>query len=560
MMTYILTSALLLSLFYTGFALLLSRETFHWFNRIVLLLVMVASMVLPAVHIEAELPTVEVYRIRPAVSKMVAESMVEPPTEASTYVSTKATAIHPYVGFPVRKTIAVVYFCGILVTLIFLGRDVLVLLHTLHGGLRVKDDRGNTIIIRGGNAAPFSFLRFIVISATDYERNRRAILTHEQEHIRLCHSFDMLLWQLLAVVQWFNPFVYLLGRELRAIHEYQADEAVIQKGIDASKYQILLVTKAVGVRLQTLANSLSRNSLKNRILMMQKQKTPAVAMLKAACLLPIVTLALAVQSKGAAHTPQTDNGEYTYTFVRNDSLEYKPGMTMPVSANRRYEMAQYWLEQHMQYTDEMRRRGIGGNFTVQPYVRADGSFGTVKMDENIDPVLRAEVMRLLKAMPPALMKGLLPLTTKQGYAYLTVSIFDRSLSHQPFNERKPLVRYHELNGPKVPKRLRASYTVNVPLGARLTDQTDTRIVTRRDMIYVNGMASDYLSVGSSSAAIIMLNGKPFNSDNMPDLPADSLKEIVFSKEKGGSYVFESGGGYSIATATGERFTIDLRTK
>lgn len=130
------------------------------------------------------------------------------------------------------------------------------------------------------------------MSVEDYEHNRTSILTHEQEHIRLHHSYDLILLELVKTLQWFNPFVWFLASNLRSVHEYEADEAVINQGIDAKQYQQLLVTKAVGNRLQPFANNLRRGSLKQRIIMMYQKKSNRWMMLKALFVIPTMGFAL----------------------------------------------------------------------------------------------------------------------------------------------------------------------------------------------------------------------------------------------------------------------------
>jgi TonB family protein len=165
------------------------------------------------------------------------------------------------------------------------------------GGTSTRDEEGNTIVIRGGDFSPYSFFHYIIISVSDYERLRKPILAHEQAHIRLGHSWDLLLLEVVKAVQWFNPFVYLLGRELKAVHEYEADNAVLNQGIDAKTYQLLLVTKAVGNRLQTLGNNLSHHSLKKRIKMMHKTNSNRWMMTKAVVLPAVMALAVVAFAK-----------------------------------------------------------------------------------------------------------------------------------------------------------------------------------------------------------------------------------------------------------------------
>ena len=135
------------------------------------------------------------------------------------------------------------------------------------------------------------------MSVHDYENNRDCILKHEQEHIRLGHTYDLMLWEVVKTIQWFNPFVWLLGRDLRSIHEFEADRAVIKQGIDAKTYQTLLVEKAIGKRLQPLANNLNHSSLKRRIMMMYQKESSRWMMLKALCALPVAALTVAAFAK-----------------------------------------------------------------------------------------------------------------------------------------------------------------------------------------------------------------------------------------------------------------------
>lgn len=571
MIAYILKSALTLAMLYCVFTLLLSRETLHRFNRMVLLCIICVSLVLPVVHLQTSRSTMvgQVVQTIDKVQSQPFSALKEEDSSASDGVYVEDSTIIPLHVEDTKESIlpvslTTIYLLGLGITLgVFLYRAAILFL-LLRKGHRIKDERGNTLIIKGGDCPPFSFWHYIVISVKDYENNRPSILIHEQEHIRLGHSYDLLLVETLKVVQWFNPFVYLLERDLRAVHEYQADEAVIRQGIDATQYQILLVTKAVGMRLQTLANSLSRSKLKNRILMMKRKQSSPLASLKAACLLPVAALSLMASAQvtdDGQNNRSSDGTGYVYTFERNEKLEYNAQKPIPQGADLCYEMVEYWLEQHMQYTNEMRRRGIGGNFTVQPYVKADGSFTNVKMDENIDPLLKAEVMRLLHSVPKPLLKGMLARTTREGYVYITISIFDPTLAHQPFNKRDKLIVYREDHGKNTSRRF-PRYTMCIPLGATYTDANgSSRIIKRRDLIYLNGMASDYFRIGVTTDARLLLDGVPFDKNNLPDLPADSLKEVVFKKDTTSSKLhYEGTARKKDVNAVGERFTVELRTR
>lgn len=323
---YLLKSVLLLSLLYGAFALLLSRETFHRLNRLALLCVLIASVVLPAIHITLD--------NAPFMSYMnVGTLYVE--TNVTTALPGMSDAISDHTALPVTEIaeresdfrnemmlfLRCLYIVGLLVSLSLFLVQMFRLMRDIRGGVHTKDEAGNTVVIHAGDFAPYSFLHYIFINASDYETLRRPILAHEQAHIRLCHTFDLLLFEVVKAIQWFNPFVYLLGRDLKAVHEYEADNAVLNFGIDAKTYQLLLVTKAVGGRLQTVCNNLSHHSLKKRIKMMQKNKSDRWLMGKVLVLPALMAMAVVAFAK-----PKTtiDDGDKrnTTTLTTDDSTAY----------------------------------------------------------------------------------------------------------------------------------------------------------------------------------------------------------------------------------------------
>ncbi|MBR1903235.1 MAG: energy transducer TonB [Bacteroidaceae bacterium] len=277
---FIIKSALTLALLYSLFYFILRKETFHRFNRCCLLFTLVASLLLPMVHISTSHPT--------AVNEAVMAS-TDYITTLPTIVVTAETKA-PLLTW--NDVLAGVYWTGLCIMLLYLVLQIIQTCMLIKGGLRHTDKYGNTVILKEDIKSPFSIFHYIVMSVEDYENHRRNILTHEQEHIRMYHSYDLLLLQVVKVLQWFNPFVWFLENDLKALHEYQADEAVINQGIDAKQYQQLLVVKAVGNRLQPFANNLRRGSLKKRIIMMYQKKSNRWMMLKALFILPVTCFAI----------------------------------------------------------------------------------------------------------------------------------------------------------------------------------------------------------------------------------------------------------------------------
>ena len=434
-MEYIIKSALTLSVLYSLFYFILRKETFHRFNRCCLLFILLTSLVLPLVHISTSHPT--------AVNQAVIAS--------TTYVTTLPTiVVTPETKAPLltwNDVLAGIYWIGLCMMLLYLALQIIQTYLLIKGGLRHTDKFGNTVILKDDVKSPFSIFHYIVMSVEDYEKHRQNILTHEQEHIRMCHSYDLLLLEVVKVLQWFNPFVWFLENDLKALHEYQADEAVISQGIDAKQYQQLLVVKAVGNRLQPFANNLRRGSLKKRIIMMYQKKSNRWMMLKALFVLPVTCFAIyafatpeasvlppqvkktvATQQKKATLTPQkkatptpqkktaTTSQQKVTTVVGKGipSGEIKPDDHIydVVEVNAQFpggEDAMYkWLADHVKYPKEAIENNIQGRVMVNFTVEKDGEITDIKVMRSPDPLLTEEAERLVKAMPkwkPAKNKG-----------------------------------------------------------------------------------------------------------------------------------------------------------
>ena len=280
MMLYVIKAAITLALLYSCFFLFLSKETFHRFNRCMLVGIMLVSLVMPMFHFTTEHPTTlneEVYQMQNYIQHDTAPIIV--------------TAQQPR-GITWIQALTWIYMAGVVLMLILTLVQATSLIRFMSSGVRHTDTQGNTVILHNNDVPPFSIFRYIVMSVKDYESCRQYILTHEQEHIRLGHTYDLLLLQGMKTLMWFNPFIWFLSRDLKAVHEYEADQAVINQGIDAKSYQQLLVMKVVGNRLQPFTNNLNHGSLKKRIVMMYQKPSNRWLMLKALCAIPVAALTI----------------------------------------------------------------------------------------------------------------------------------------------------------------------------------------------------------------------------------------------------------------------------
>ena len=288
---YILKSSVCLAIFYLFYRLLLARETFHRFNRFSLLGILLLSCLLPLVEVSVKQET-EVHQTMLTLEQLLMMADAVNATEAGARAET-ATVTWIQVAL-------LVYLAGIV---FFAFRNVyslVRLLMLLKSGK--KEDIGSylpgrkervTLIVHNCDIAPFSWMGYIVISRKDLEENGREILIHELAHIHNRHSWDLLVADVCIFFQWFNPASWLLKQELQNIHEFEADETVIKEGVDAKQYQLLLIKKAVGTRLYSMANSFNHSSLKKRITMMLKKKSNPWARLKYLYVLPLAVIAVA---------------------------------------------------------------------------------------------------------------------------------------------------------------------------------------------------------------------------------------------------------------------------
>ncbi|WP_455638747.1 M56 family metallopeptidase [Parabacteroides sp.] len=275
---YILKSSVCLASFYLFYRLLLSRETFHRFNRIALIGLIVLSVAVPFIRVVTEEPVVIQ---RPMLDLENLLQMAQMQTE----VAPSGQSFWLSLLFMVYLVGGIFFFIRFLCSTIRICRII-------RKGAR-QQLQDVTLVITREAVSPFSWMGYIVISEKDREESGREILTHEMAHIRARHSIDMLVCSLCVIIQWFNPAVWLLKQELQNIHEFEADESVISHGVDAKKYQLLLIKKAVGSqRFTSMANSFNHSKLKKRITMMLKQKSSPWARLKYLYVLPLTAVAV----------------------------------------------------------------------------------------------------------------------------------------------------------------------------------------------------------------------------------------------------------------------------
>jgi len=310
-LTYQLKVAVIMAVFYIFFRLLLIKDTWHRLNRIVLLSTALLSFLLPVCII-----TIHKTEVLPMPVAQLMQAVSSTPAQPST----------PWWHIALMTVYAagVVFVLAKVLTSALRVRGII-----RHARKEVMAD-GTTVLVMPGNAPSFSWMGHIVISEADWSNHETAVIDHEKAHVTLHHSIDVLITDLIAALQWFNPAIWMLRIDLRAVHEYEADDTVLRAGTDLRSYQYLLISKAAAMNGYTIANNFNHSILKNRIFMMEKERTTRRSLLRALYLLPLVCISLALNAKTKVNyvyddaqseqTPKKVVGRVTYD---SDTLKYE---------------------------------------------------------------------------------------------------------------------------------------------------------------------------------------------------------------------------------------------
>ena len=309
-LTYQLKVAVIMAVFYIFYRLFLSKDTWHRLNRIVLLCTAMLSFLLPVCII-----TIQTTEVVPMAVAQLLQSNTNAPVQTTTTLWWHIALMS-------------VYAAGVIFVLIKVLASVLRVRNIIRSASKEVMADGTEVYIMPGNAASFSWMGHIVISEADWKNNETAIISHEKAHVALRHSIDVLITDIIAAAQWFNPAIWMLRIDLRAVHEYEADDAVLRSGTDLRSYQYLLISKAAAMNGYTIANNFNHSILKNRIFMMEKETSTRRSLLRALYLLPLVCICLAVNAQTKVNYVY-NNSEAEQTPQKQNTINGIPWEVLP---------------------------------------------------------------------------------------------------------------------------------------------------------------------------------------------------------------------------------------
>ena len=381
---YIVRSGLYLGVFYAFYLLVMRRTTFFRLNRTAILIGSVLCALLPLLRVRS--------------AQLIVGAG---PLSITAVGEASETGAAAGVGLIWDQVLGILYLAGLLVVLGVTLISVLKMYRLVRGRESAIVNGYRTVFLENGSPS-FSFVKTIFICPQDLEQNP-SIFLHETMHVESRHYLDLFLFRPIQIVWWWNPLVWLMRTELGLLHEYEADEKVINHGIDATQYQLLLVRKAVGEQRFSLASGFQHARLKNRITMMLTPTTDARMRLSYLALIPLLAVFVyacnptknnkvpAPAAAEEAEAPAVKAQEAPATeAIPFEAVDTKPGF----NGGDADEFSK-WVNSHLTYPEAAKEAGTQGRVMIQFTVNADGSMSDFTVLRSASPELDAEALRVL---------------------------------------------------------------------------------------------------------------------------------------------------------------------
>ena len=319
-LVYLLKAALILAVFYICWRLILRRETCHRANRIILLAITLIAFILPISLIHINGGSVAIITDNPF------SQFLDNVSRARIMDGEQSTASYRNAGKMGKMLYItmVVYLSGAVSILVWYALSIFHIFGIIRRGRRIKMQDGTHVVVTDRAEIPFSWMRWVFISPEDWQRQDNSILLHEKAHLALGHSYDVLAIGAVSALQWFNPAIWLLRRDLLLIHEYEADDMVLQSGVDARAYQRLVLGRAIGKDRFTIANGFNHSAIKARIDMMLKSKSASRVVVRAMVFIPLILACLLF----SANTEDRSAAEFEENYIKNIASEVRPDDAM----------------------------------------------------------------------------------------------------------------------------------------------------------------------------------------------------------------------------------------
>ena len=397
---YILKVNISLAILYLLYAVMFRKDTFIGLRRGFFLTAITFSLLYPLFTVNA---LSDVFTFEPATNGTYATVMFEEPTAAVVVDNDAAqTAI-------LWQKLLMWSIAG--GTIFFALRFAWQLLSVLRVKRRCKSRQvsGTTVYHLPAEIMPFSFFGWIFINAeTHSEEELKQIILHEQTHARQWHSVDILLAEMLCIFFWWNPVVWLMKREMAMNLEYLADYGVLRQGVNSREYQYHLLRLTYHETAVQIVNNFNVSQLKQRIMMMNKTKSPVQKLAKYVLIFPLMFLLITINS--CTNKEKSTNDDDTTVVQTADPVDETP--VAPVDTGEVYVVVEdqptfpggnaamiKFLNETIKYPVEAQEKDIQGRVITNFIVEKDGRITDVQVVRSIDPLLDKEAVRVIQSMP-----------------------------------------------------------------------------------------------------------------------------------------------------------------
>lgn len=430
-LAYFLKINVAIALFYAFYRLFFHKDTFFHWRRMALLCFFAISMLYPLLNIQGWIKAHE-----PMVAMADLYATIILPEQVVTPLQEPVMNWQEFI----MQLAKVIYWSGMLLlaTRFFVQLGSIIRLHFQCSKSKIQGVRVHLLKKKTG---PFSFFHWIFIHPQSHtESEISEIITHEETHARHYHSVDVLISEIMCIFCWFNPFIWLMKREVRGNLEYMADHRVLETGHDSKSYQYHLLGLAHHKAAANLSNSFNVLPLKNRIKMMNKRRTKEIGRTKYLMFLPLAAILMIVSNiEMVARTTEKFAKEMMGQATKEVAMQAETtdipelptediqGTTLPRNKQEK-EMAETqiksvpdsvvfqvveempdfpggvqalmdYLSKNVRYPAEAHAIGAQGRVIVSFTVKKDGSIADTKVERSVNPYLDKEAMRVIAAMP-----------------------------------------------------------------------------------------------------------------------------------------------------------------
>lgn len=388
---YLIKSALSLSILYLSYEFLFRKEAYFRFSRYFLLLSVFLVIFLPLLPYNA----VSVLSKTPfTLGEIVIYSQLSHFTLDEVVINANGQNNNFLNETSIGTILLVIYFFGVAFkTIQFLFR-IYQIQSLIRRSKTLSTDGLNFVFAEKGSPT-YSFLKWIFVDPELFDKTNdfTAVVAHEKIHATEGHTYDLILAELLTVIQWFNPFAYLLKKTIQENHEYITDQEVISNHQDPKSYQLLLLEHSSIIKSNSLTHNFSYSLLERRLKMMKKSKHKlgfSLRLLAVSSALALIFFACSSPEEKAENSAEKAIVITDQVFLVVEQMpEYVGG-----------EQAMYkFIGEHINYPAQAKEEGIEGRVIVSFIVEKDGRISTVETMRGIGGGCDEEAIRVIEEMP-----------------------------------------------------------------------------------------------------------------------------------------------------------------